>query len=175
MIDLFWVALAGAGIVLLAPTGLFGISTLDPLGVALALLAGVFWGAYILLSARVGRAFPGVAGLALAMMVAALLLVPVGVIGAGAVLLNWHFLLIGRGGRAAFFGAAILAGTRSAASAAIAGVWRVDEPGAWDRRAGGRPLAARAARHARSRRYRAGLCGFRRRGALQQERSATAN
>ncbi len=97
LIDLFWVALAGAGIALLAPTGLFGISTLDPLGAALALLAGVFWGAYILLSARVGRVFPGVAGLALAMMVAALLLVPVGVIGAGAVLLNWHFLLLGAG------------------------------------------------------------------------------
>ncbi len=97
VIDLFWVALAGAGILLLAPTGLFGGASLDPLGVALALLAGVFWGAYILLSARVGRAFPGVTGLALAMGVAALLLVPVGVLGAGTVLFNWRFLLLGAG------------------------------------------------------------------------------
>ncbi len=97
MIDLFWVALAAAGIVLLAPTGLFGGASLDPLGVALALLAGLFWGAYILLSARVGRVFPGVAGLALAMGVAALLLVPVGIFGAGAILLDGHFLLLGAG------------------------------------------------------------------------------
>ncbi|HLV98925.1 MAG TPA: EamA family transporter [Ktedonobacterales bacterium] len=97
VIDLFWVALAGAGIVLLAPTGLFGGASLDPLGVALALLAGVFWGAYILLSARVGRAFPGATGLALAMAVAALLLVPVGVLGAGSQLLDGRFLLLGAG------------------------------------------------------------------------------
>lgn len=97
VIDLFWVVLAGAGIVLLAPTGLFGGITLDPLGVALALLAGVFWAAYILLSARVGRAFPGVTGLALAMAVAVLLLIPVGVFDAGAALLNTHFLLVGAG------------------------------------------------------------------------------
>ena len=97
MIDIFWVVLAGAGIVLLAPTGLFGGVSLDPLGVALALLAGVFWGTYILLSARVGRVFPGVTGLALAMAFAALLLVPVGVFGAGSVLLNGNFLLLGAG------------------------------------------------------------------------------
>lgn len=97
LIDLLWVALAGAGIVLLAPTGLFGGLALDPLGVGLALLAGLFWGSYILLSARVGSIFPGVAGLALAMGTAAVLLIPVGVIGAGAVLLNGQFLLLGAG------------------------------------------------------------------------------
>ncbi|HEU5199252.1 MAG TPA: DMT family transporter, partial [Ktedonobacterales bacterium] len=97
LIDLLWVALAGAGIVLLAPTGLFGGITLDPLGIGLALLAGVFWGCYILLSARVGQSFSGVSGLALAMAVAAILLVPVGVFGAGSVLLNGRFLLLGAG------------------------------------------------------------------------------
>ena len=97
LIDLLWVALAGAGIVLLAPTGLFGGISLDPLGVGLALLAGVFWGCYILLSARVGQSFSGVSGLALAMAVAAILLVPVGVFGAGSVLLNGRFLLLGAG------------------------------------------------------------------------------
>ncbi len=97
VLDIFWVALAGAGILLLAPTGLFGGIALDPLGVALALLAGVFWACYILLSARVGRAFPGVTGLALAMGVAALLLIPVGVLGAGVQLLNGRILLLGAG------------------------------------------------------------------------------
>jgi inner membrane transporter RhtA len=95
--DLLWVALAGAGIVLLAPTGLFGGIALDPLGVGLALLAGILWGCQILLSARVVQAFSGIAGLALAMGVAALLLVPVGILGAGAVLLDGRFLLLGAG------------------------------------------------------------------------------
>jgi inner membrane transporter RhtA len=95
LIDLLWVALAGAGILLLAPTGLFGGVTLDPLGVGLALLAGVLWGGYILVSAQVGQSFSGVAGLALAMIVAALALAPVGVLGAGAGLLDGRALLLG--------------------------------------------------------------------------------
>ena len=54
---------------------------------ALALLAGAFWAAYILLSARVGRRFEGGDGLALAMVVAAVLLAPVGLADGGADLL----------------------------------------------------------------------------------------
>ena len=96
-IDLLWVALAGAGILLLAPIGLFGGAALDPLGVGLALLAGAFWAGYIFLSAQVGRSFPGISGLALAIGVATLLLLPVGVIGAGSMLLNGRILLLGAG------------------------------------------------------------------------------
>jgi inner membrane transporter RhtA len=90
-IDLLWVALAAAGVVLLAgPAG-----DPDPAGVAFALGAGFFWGAYILLSARVGRAFPGGDGLALAMAVAAALLVVPGVAGAGEALLDWRVVAVG--------------------------------------------------------------------------------
>lgn len=95
LIDLLWVALAGAGIVLLAPIGLFGGVALDPLGVGLALLAGVLWGVYILLTMQVGQSFSGVAGLALAMVVAAVALAPVGVWDAGFLLLNGRVLLLG--------------------------------------------------------------------------------
>src|ERR671914_2446579 len=59
-LDLLWVALAAAGILLLSDFG--GGGGLDGLGVALALSAGGFWASYILLSARVGQAFPGGAG-----------------------------------------------------------------------------------------------------------------
>jgi inner membrane transporter RhtA len=83
-LDLLWVALAAAGILLLSD---FGSGDLDRAGVALALLAGCLWAAYILLSARVGRVFPGGSGLSLAMIVAAALLVPVGVADAGTDLL----------------------------------------------------------------------------------------
>ncbi len=67
-LDLLWVALAAAGVLLLAgPAG----SSPDALGIALALVAGAFWGAYILISARVGQAFEGGQGLAIAMAVGA--------------------------------------------------------------------------------------------------------
>jgi inner membrane transporter RhtA len=93
-LDLVWVVLAGAGILLLtAPGG----SGLNATGVALALLAGVFWAAYILLSARVGRAFPGGTGLALAMVVAGLLVLPPGIAQGGTDLLQPEILLAGLG------------------------------------------------------------------------------
>jgi inner membrane transporter RhtA len=91
-LDLAWVVLAAAGIVLLSD---FGSADLDGLGVALALVAGGFWAAYILLSARVGRTFPGGSGLALAMVAAAAMLVPVGVADAGGELLVPGVLAVG--------------------------------------------------------------------------------
>jgi inner membrane transporter RhtA len=79
--DLLWVALAAAGIVLLSP-GIHG--SLDATGVLLALLAGAFWATYIVLAARVGRAFSGAQGLTIAMVVATLVLLPSGIVAGGA-------------------------------------------------------------------------------------------
>jgi inner membrane transporter RhtA len=90
-LDLLWVALAAAGILLLSD---FGSGDLDPVGVGLALLAGAFWAAYILLSVRVGKVFPGGSGLALAMLVATVPLAPVGIAEAGAELLVPWILLV---------------------------------------------------------------------------------
>src|SRR3954454_5322212 len=72
-LDLVWVACAAIGVLLLTrPSG-----SASAAGIGFALLAGGFWAAYILLSARVGRAFPGGRGLALAMgFAAALMLIP---------------------------------------------------------------------------------------------------
>jgi inner membrane transporter RhtA len=63
----------------------------------LALLAGVAWGSYIVLSSRMGQAFRGGEGLALSMAVGALLLLPVGVLAEGLVLLSPQILLLGLG------------------------------------------------------------------------------
>jgi inner membrane transporter RhtA len=79
-LDLLWVSLAAAGILLLAAPGSSGLNTT---GVILALTAGLCWAAYILLSVRVGRAFAGGTGLALAMVVASILVLPVGVADGG--------------------------------------------------------------------------------------------
>ncbi|HEV7846372.1 MAG TPA: DMT family transporter [Thermoleophilaceae bacterium] len=91
-LDLVWVVLAAAGIVLLSD---FGTADLDTLGVGLALLAGGFWAAYILLAARVGQTYEGGQGLALAMSAGALMLAPVGVADAGTNLLGPGVLLAG--------------------------------------------------------------------------------
>jgi inner membrane transporter RhtA len=90
--DLLWVALAALGIVALTQGD---AHALNGLGVALALIAGVFWGAYILLNARVGRAFPGGTGLALAMCVATVAAAPLGLVEGGSHLLDAESLLAG--------------------------------------------------------------------------------
>jgi inner membrane transporter RhtA len=95
MLDLLWVVLAAAGIVLLAPLGVLGETNLDPAGVALALLAGCFWAAYILLSARTGSVFPGGTGLVIALCVGTAALAPVGIAGGGRALLDPRLLLAG--------------------------------------------------------------------------------
>ncbi|WP_246210144.1 EamA family transporter [Nocardioides piscis] len=67
--DLAWVALAAAGVALLG----LERTALDPAGVAFAVVAGAAWAAYILLSARTGRRWPGLDGLAIASAIATLL------------------------------------------------------------------------------------------------------
>lgn len=92
--DLLWVALAAGGVLALTRGG-GGHHGLDGLGVALALAAGAMWACYILLNARLGRAFEGSTGLALALPVAALLALPFGVAAAGAHLLEPASLALG--------------------------------------------------------------------------------
>jgi inner membrane transporter RhtA len=91
-LDLLWVVLAAAGILLLAAPGGAG---LNATGVILAMTAGVWWAAYILLSARIGRAFSGGDGLALAMVVAGLLVLPFGIADGGSALLRPEILAAG--------------------------------------------------------------------------------
>ena len=90
-LDAVWVVLAGAGIVLLARPG----GGADAAGIGFALLAGACWAAYILLSARTGRVFPGGSGLALAMTLGAVLLLPVGIAGGGSALVDPGLLAAG--------------------------------------------------------------------------------
>lgn len=80
ILDLLWIFLAGVGIFLLAPVA---GSSLDPIGVGLALLAAFFWGTYILLSARVGKIFTGINGIALmatALAIGTIGLLPLGIV-----------------------------------------------------------------------------------------------
>jgi inner membrane transporter RhtA len=78
--DLVWAVLAAGGIVALCNGFASGTSTT---GLILAAVTGVCWAAYILLQAQLGRAFSDSSGLAVAMCLAALVVLPLGV-GSGA-------------------------------------------------------------------------------------------
>ena len=97
-LDLVWVGLAAAGLLLLS--ALPG-SDLDALGCAFALFAGACWGLYIIVTARVGRALPGGSGLAIAMAIAAAVTLPFGLVDGGVGLIDGELLAIA-------FGVAIL-------------------------------------------------------------------
>ncbi|MFI5667028.1 EamA family transporter [Streptomyces sp. NPDC051704] len=98
LVSLLWAGLALGGVVLLAGHGGGdGFGGLDLLGAAFALGAGAMWAAYIVFSARTGRRFPQADGLALAMAVAAVLSLPLGVIEAGPALLVPSTLALGVG------------------------------------------------------------------------------
>ena len=92
-VDFVWVVLAMAGLGMLLPLGLNG-STLDPVGVLYALGAAVFWALYIVFGKRAGHLHAGHT-VSLGLLVAALVVVPVGVVHAGAALLSPTVLLIG--------------------------------------------------------------------------------
>ena len=89
--DLLWVLLAGAGVALLGLDG----EHVDLAGAGFALLAGAAWAAYILLSARTGRHWEGLDGLAVASVLATLLLSPLALGTGGEDLLDPRVLLVG--------------------------------------------------------------------------------
>ncbi|WP_423446127.1 EamA family transporter [Kocuria sp. KSNUG] len=91
---LLWAGLALAGVLLLSGVGP-GTEIPDLAGVLFALAAAGVWACYILLSRQAGRSFPGIQGLALAMVVGAVLAAPFGIVSGGAALLRPHVLLVG--------------------------------------------------------------------------------
>jgi inner membrane transporter RhtA len=92
LLDLLWVALAAAGVALL---GLREGSGVSAAGIAFALLAGVAWAGYILLSAATGQRWPQLDGLAVASVVGALALAPAAAAAGGASLGDVRVLATG--------------------------------------------------------------------------------
>jgi inner membrane transporter RhtA len=84
-LDLLWVALAVAGIVLMHAPSATG--RIDPQGALLALAAGACWGLYIVFGKRISGLGP-TRGVTLGMMVAALVVLPFGIAAAGPRLLD---------------------------------------------------------------------------------------
>ena len=92
-LDGMWALLAAAGVVLLSQTG----GEVSVAGLLFALAAGACWAGYILLSAALGSRTSDGSGLALAMVVAGLVVVPFGVADAGGALLSPTVLVVGLG------------------------------------------------------------------------------
>jgi inner membrane transporter RhtA len=94
--DLGWVALAGLGIVglWLSGTSADAEGALALVGVLAALGAAAFWALYIVSSARLGPRARGVDGLAVAMLVAAIIVVPLGAAPATAAIMLDPMLLL---------------------------------------------------------------------------------
>lgn len=86
LLDGVWVVLAGGGVVLLALRG--ENEHVRTAGVVLALAAAACWAMYILLSQRVGRTFAQLDGLAIALGVGTLVVLPVGIVQGGDALLR---------------------------------------------------------------------------------------
>jgi len=87
LVDFLWIACVALGLYWLLPLTT-DAARLDPIGVALALVAGAFWGLYIIIGQKAGAAMHGGTAVALGMAVASLLTVPVGIAHAGANLLS---------------------------------------------------------------------------------------
>ncbi|GGG69832.1 membrane protein [Kocuria dechangensis] len=95
--DVAAVAAALAGVVLISQALTVPWHELDLTGIVWALLAGAGWSAYILGSRSAGRHFDQLDGLAVALVVAAVLVTPLGVATAHAPALTWGVLAGGVG------------------------------------------------------------------------------
>ena len=80
------VGLAVVGILLLLPLG-DQARNLDPVGMMLAGAAGVFWALYIVFGRKLAGVHPG-ASVSIGMVIAAVIIVPIGVANAGAAMFN---------------------------------------------------------------------------------------
>lgn len=89
--DFLWLGAAVIGLLLLLP--LRSDTTLDPLGVAFAVVAAICWALYIVTGKRVSGALRGDA-VAWGMLVAAALVMPVGFTHGGATFVSSHVLMV---------------------------------------------------------------------------------
>ena len=100
-LDFVWIVLAVAGMGLILPLGNtlgenLQADAIDPLGIAYALGAGACWAVYIVIGQRVADRI-GAFATPMGMLVAALVVTPVGISVAGTSLLNPEWMLAGLG------------------------------------------------------------------------------
>ena len=95
--DFLWAVLAALGIVLIVPWTGSSADGLDPLGLALVFVAGLLWALYIVSTNRITRIMRSSDAVTLGMCVAALVVLPAGLLSGDLFHLNAKLLLIGFG------------------------------------------------------------------------------
>jgi len=90
--DLIWTGCALVGLWLILPINTH--APLDPTGVMYALISASCWALYIVFGKRTGHLHAG-HSVSLGLLTAALVVVPIGVVHAGAALWDWRILLTG--------------------------------------------------------------------------------
>lgn len=95
-IDYLWALMAGTGIYLILPK-LQGEGAVDPLGVALAITAGIFWAGYILYGKKAGRDVSGTLAATWGMTFAAIVVIPAGLVSSGMKMFSPEILPFGIG------------------------------------------------------------------------------
>ena len=95
--DIGAVALALVGVLLISEVLTVPWAQMDLVGLGLAALAGGFWACYILLSGRTGARFEGLDGMAIALVIGGVALLPLGLLSAGSSLLDPDVLVRGLG------------------------------------------------------------------------------
>jgi len=105
--DLLWVAMAAAGIALIAPWGtpVSAGSGVDLLGAGCALLAGACWATYIVIGGRLARVLAGGAAVSTGMLIATITILPMALRGGGLSHLTWP--LLGAGALVALLSSAL--------------------------------------------------------------------
>lgn len=93
--DFLWALLAAAGIALIAPWS--PESNIDLLGAALALLAGAFWAAYIVLGGKLSQIMEGGKAVSMGLIIASFVAVPAGIIEGNLIQITPLMLLMGLG------------------------------------------------------------------------------
>ncbi|RZJ69065.1 MAG: EamA family transporter [Flavobacterium sp.] len=93
--DFLWVLLAAAGITLIAPWS--AQSNIDLIGALLALLAGAFWAAYIVIGGKLSQIMDGGKAVSMGLLIASFVAVPAGIIEGNLAQLTPMMLLMGLG------------------------------------------------------------------------------
>ena len=145
-----WAVPAAIGVALLGGS----LNANDVLGVALALVAALSWAAYILLSRRMGDSEEGLAGLCVASILGATVMVPVGFVAAGSSLVRPSTVVLGADRRGAVLRDPLQPRPAGAAPAAHRRLRRPHQPQPGGRRARRPDRARRAPAGGPARRHR---------------------
>ncbi len=94
VLDIVWALLAALGILLIVPWESNGI---DRVGLLLVFLAGVFWAGYIVMGRKVSQKMKGRDAVTVGMCMAALMILPFGILSGNLVNLNFPLLMAGLG------------------------------------------------------------------------------